>query len=253
MTLGPIEPVAVDRGTDAAEYAYQVLRRAVLMGHLAPGTVLSQVTLALELGISRTPLREAVSRLAGEGLVTNDFNRRMRVSELDLDDVDQIYAARIALEPVGVRTTVPRLDHERHGELAAHVAGMDRAIETGDMERFRADHRAFHLGLTSLVGARFSRMLAELWDHSERYRLAYLHGNSKHTDEALDERLRLSQVEHKVILAAARAGDADECAQHLVAHLMRTLDGVWAEMAEVPRPRVAPHAREAAKPRLGSV
>jgi len=209
------------------------------MGHTAPGAVLSQVTLAQELGISRTPLREALNRLTTEGLFTSDFNRRMRVSSLDLDDFDQIYAARLALEPVGVMATVGRLDEAARTELAAHVSEMDAAIEINDMEAFRLAHRAFHLGLTSGAGARISRMLADLWDHSERYRLTYLHYDESRPGQTLDERLRLSQTEHRQLLETAVAGDSSDCATILTAHLTRTLEAVFREMVPAPHRRVA--------------
>jgi DNA-binding GntR family transcriptional regulator len=227
------------RGEDSVDLAYRALRRSILAGHLSPGATLSQVSIAHQLGISRTPLREAVNRLVGEGLVTTDFNRRMRVSELDPSDLDQIYAARLALEPLGVRATIARLGPADQANLAARVEAMDAAIERCDMEAFREDHRAFHLGLTALSGRRMSRMLGDLWDHSERYRLRYLQWDRDRTDPTLRERLLLSQVEHRHMLAAAVGGEAKECARLLVAHLTRTLDSVYAEMAEVPAPRLS--------------
>lgn len=230
------------RSEDSAELAYRTIRDDILTGRIAPGAVLSQVTLAQALGISRTPLREALSRLTSEGLVTSDFNRRVRVSELDLDDLDQIYAARFALEPVGVLATVGRLDGGMRADLATHVEAMDAAIDVRDMDAFRGAHRAFHLGLTVGAGARFERLLADLWDHSERYHLAYLGYDFTSPDAAFDDRLRLSQVEHRSILDAALAGEGDRCADELVAHLTRTLDGVFHEMVRRPAPRVARHA-----------
>lgn len=240
--------VAELRDEDSMQFAYRALRADILTGHLEPGTVLSQVRLARELGISRTPLREALRRLAHEQLVTGDFNHRMRVSELDLDDFDQIYAMRIALEPIGVAATVPELDTEARATLAGHVEQMSEAIAQLDLERFRTGHRAFHLGLTGGSGERIHRTLTDLWDHSERYRLAYLHHDYAAPDSASTERLQASQDEHRKILAAAAAGDVDACSGALVAHLKRTVYVVFTEAVQPPRPRLvnwaieAPHA-----------
>lgn len=234
------------RTGDAAEFAHHRIRRAILDGELAPGAVLSQVQLAAEFGISRTPLREAVSRLEAEGLIANDFNRRMRVSELDLDDFDQIYAIRMALEPLGIHATVGDLSADEQAALSAHVVGMDLAIQSEDMETFRRHHRDFHLGLGAKAGARITRQLADLWDHSERYRLAYLHYDVDRHGSALIQKLQTSQVEHRRILDAALAADAATCAHLEVAHLARTLDGVFQDAARVPVRRASRAQSESA-------
>ena len=231
---------------DSALLAYTTLREQILTGDLAPGRQLSQVRLARDLGISRTPLREALRRLVEERLIVGDFNRRMRVSELQLDDFDQIYAMRIALEPVGIAATVPTLTPQQQSALAGHVDDMDAAIDSVDLHRFRAEHRAFHLALTAAAGARMSKALTDLWDHSERYRLTYLHHDYDDPDSASLDRLRASQVEHRDILAAALGADPARCAAALVAHLRRTVDVVFAEAARPLQPRVAAAAVRAA-------
>lgn len=228
------------RDGDSAEFAYVSIRSAILSGQVPPGTVLSQANFARNLGISRTPLREALNRLTSEGLIIGgDYNRRMKVSELDLDDFDQIYMARIALEPVAVATTVEQLDVAHKHDLSTHVDDMDLAIGDLDMVAFRRHHRSFHLGLTSLAGARIQRILADLWDNSERYRLAYLHYDYEQRGSALLNRLELSQAEHRQMLDAAIDGDGDVCASVLVSHLTRTLTAVFDEAADVPRSRIA--------------
>ncbi len=193
--------------------------------------------LAKRLGISRTPLREALRRLVAESLIIGDFNQQMRVSDLNLDDFDQIYAMRIALEPVGIAATIPTLTAAQQGSLRNHVHAMDDAIAALDLHRFRTEHRAFHLGLVSGAGARMRQVFEDLWDHSERYRLTYLHVY-RETDHASLERLRLSQSEHTAILDAAVARDIGRCADHLVAHLQRTIDSVFDEQL-APRPDAA--------------
>lgn len=233
---------AAGAGDDSALLAYMRLREQILTGELAPGTVLSQVRLARDFGISRTPLREAVRRLVEERLVVGDFNRRMRVSELHLDDFDQIYAMRIALEPVGIAATVPVLDAPALADLAAHVDQMDAAIDRLHLKRFRSEHRAFHLALTSAAGPRIEKTLADLWDHSERYRLTYLQHDYAAPDSASAERLRTSQVEHRAILAGALDADVATCAGALVAHLQRTVDVVFAEAARPVQPRLGDRA-----------
>lgn len=228
-----------ERTGDAVEFAYRRVRRAILDGMLVPGAVLSQVRIAAEFGISRTPLREALSRLQSEGLITSDFNRRVQVSELDLDDLDQIYAVRMAMDPIGIRATVGQLTGDECTAIAASVIGMDAAIAAEDMDQFRRQHRDFHLGLSAHAGQRITRLLEDMWDQSERYRLVYLHYDVDRHGSALIERLRTSQVEHRAILDAALDADADRCARLQVAHMARTLDGVFRDAPRIPRPRAS--------------
>lgn len=232
-------PSARQPREDTVSLAYERLRADILTGHLRPGAVMSQVQLATSLRTSRGPVREALRRLIAEGLVVGDFNRQMRVSALDLDDFDQIYAMRIALEPVAVSATVPTLSEDARARLREDVEAMDEAIQAHDAEAFRDRHRAFHLGLTAGAGERVRGVLADLWDHSERYRLSYLHSDDARAASATALRLAVSQVEHQEILAAVLAGDPTRCSDALVGHLRRTLEVVFAEAREVPRIRLA--------------
>jgi DNA-binding GntR family transcriptional regulator len=235
-TNGPGGPVATPE--DAVAAAYAAVREDILSGRLRPGAPLSQVRLAERFGISRTPLREALRRLVGEGLVVGDFNRRMRVSELSLDDLDQIYAMRLALEPVALRAAVPSLTDDRRRTLAAEVEGMEAAADADDIEAFRGHHRAFHVGVLAGSGERIERVLRDLWDHSERYRRSYLHVDELTGHGASPERLEISHREHREILESALAGDVDACIARSEAHLHRTLDSVVRESGLAPRTRL---------------
>ena len=219
-------------GEDSVAFAHRVLRTAILDGRLPPGEALSQVRLAAGLGISRTPLREAIGRLTAEGLVTGDFNRQVRVAGLDLADLEQMYAMRMVLEPLAIAATVPTLGELERRALAEHVDAMDEAVGAGAMADFRGHHRAFHLGLTAGGGARLRASLATLYDHSERYRSTYLHEDA-HAGDASRRRLELSQEEHRAILAAAVTGRARGCADQQVAHLRRTVEVVLLEASEL--------------------
>lgn len=226
--------------TDSVEIAYRWIRDRILTGEMEPGSTLSQVQLARELRISRTPLREALRQLAAEGLVISDFNRRIRISELDLRDFDEIYAMRFALEPIGVRATVPALSESHREQLIRSVELMGKAVEAEDLPAFRTSHREFHLGLIRGAGPRFERTLGNLWDHSERYRLSYMHVGRADDREVLSgERFRIGQEEHHGILAAALAGEVDSCSEQLIAHLQRTFDGVFREASRISQPTLS--------------
>ena len=223
-----IDAQAVETGPDdRVEQVYRRLRREILSGELSPGAVLSQVQVAARFKISRTPLREALKRLLAENLVVGDFNKRMRVSELNLQDFDQIYALRIAIEPMAVAAALPTWDAAGRRDLAEHVQNMEEAVARLDLVGFRGAHRAFHLGLTRGSGARVERLLEDLWDNSERYRLTYLHHNYDDPASAASQQLRISQTEHREILRTALDGDAAQCGRELVDHMHRAIDIVY--------------------------
>lgn len=214
-----------------ADFVYRRMRESILRGVLTPGSVISQVQVAAEFGVSRSPLREALSRLAGEGLVTSDYNRRARVSELDLDDFDQLYAIRLSVEPIAMTMTIGALTESDYEYLRTSVAKMDECIDGNDMSSFHIHHRNFHLGLIEHDDGRLTRLIEDLWDHSDRYRAAYLH----YATDAGDERIRIAQDEHHAMLDAAESRDAALCTRIHRTHLSRTLNGVFRDEHRIPR------------------
>src|SRR4249920_728819 len=104
------------------DHVYASLRERILAGDLPRGTRLRQAALAEELGVSRTPLREALRRLSTEGLVEFSPNRGATVSELDFGDMRHAWSARVALEPGAARLAAQR----RH---APAIAAMRAAID----------------------------------------------------------------------------------------------------------------------------
>lgn len=211
-----------DDGIDSTTHAYNQVRRAVLDGTLPPSSVFSQVQVAKQLGISRTPLREALRLLQTEGLVTSEVRRRVRVSALDLDDLEELYAMRLTLEPMCVRFTVPRLtdidlDAIQDAMDRYHAWIRDPSARTADPDAGRTAHREFHLGLAGRAGPRLGRTVSELWDHAERYRLLY------HDPVSVDAVVvSIAEREHEGILAAARERDGERCASLVADHLART-------------------------------
>src|SRR5690348_2858352 len=97
-----IQKVHLPEARQAIPYLHAYLRECILDGTLTPGTKLSQVTLAEQLGVSRTPLREVLRMLQEEGLVEIEPNQRTRVATLDPQELDDVYAARIMVETLAL-------------------------------------------------------------------------------------------------------------------------------------------------------
>ena len=116
---------------DAVTLAHTRLRRLIVRGAIAPGSELSQVELARRLGVSTTPLREALRRLEAEGLVDSRRNRRPRVRAFDVEELDSIYAARVLLEWLAVRLTVPLMDARITARRSRHGSTPTRPSTSG--------------------------------------------------------------------------------------------------------------------------
>ena len=148
--------------------------------------------------------------LQREGLIDSEPNRRVRVAQLTVPDLEQLYAARIVIESLGVRVAVPALTAEdlaEMGRLLAEMAEVDRELETWDVW-----HRAFHDLLKSRYGERLSRTAQDLFDYTERYRHVYLTG---------PQALATVEEDHQAIYAACQAGDAVAASVHLARHTAR--------------------------------
>lgn len=190
------------------------VRKAILSGELPPETIISQVRLARDLGVSRTPLREALRMLQREGLIESEHNRRVRVAGFSLPDLEQLYIMRVALESAAIRLTIPRMIPEDVATLEGDLAQMVHFDEQEDFERWEVPHRVFHRGLVASAGSRMGSTLSQLSDHAERYRRI-------HATRVPETRSRVAR-EHRLILDAAEAHDAQTGARRLGAHLART-------------------------------
>jgi len=208
------------------EDVYERVRAAILDGELAPGAVMSQVALAEELGISRTPLREALRMLQSEGLVEGEPNRRVRVAPMTARDLEELCVMRVTLEAEALRLSVPSMTSEDIARLEGHMAEMAHYADQKDYRRWNAPHERFHRTLTEHAGERVNFVLSQMFDHAERYR-----------------RLHIGQgpgawatPQHRDILDACKAGDRDKAAALLAGHLART----GLEVSELLDPTYAP-------------
>jgi DNA-binding GntR family transcriptional regulator len=206
------DPPAVN-GT-GAEVVHHRLRRAILDGELAAGAEMSQVQLARELGVSRTPLREALRMLQREGLIEAEANRMVRVASFSVEDLEELYALRIVNEALGIRLTVPVMTAEDDAFLKESLRRMERLAAARDFPVWEEHHRAFHRRLVRAAGARPLRLLAELSDHSERYRRLYVDQDPRAWS--------VGAAEHVSIVEACSARDVGAAGERLARHLSRT-------------------------------
>jgi DNA-binding GntR family transcriptional regulator len=222
LDSGGIEKIA----RHSTAKVHERLRAAILKGELGAGLVVSQVELAKALGVSRTPLREAIRLLQSEGLVEAPTNQRVRVSGVSWSDLEQVYAIRISLEATGISLTVPHLTAQAVALLRTHLDHFEQAAEAGDRGAAAEAHAAFHMGLVAHTGDRMKALIHDLWDHSERYRMLFF---KSPVGEKI--RMRNAQIEHEEIVEACARGDGDRAAALLARHLARTALTILAERA----------------------
>lgn len=202
--------VAFDNLT-LSQRAYEHLRGEILANRLAPGTELTEVALSRQLAISRGPIREALSRLAAEGLITMRPRRRAEVRSLTTQELIDAYQVREALEVMAVRLAIPRIteaDLARLDDLIDQMAGHAGRRAIAD---FFAANVAFHETLCELSG---NDKLRET-----HHRLEGEIGRFQDRTLALRGSLDGSLTEHRAILAAIRLRDADKAAQLTADHI----------------------------------
>jgi DNA-binding GntR family transcriptional regulator len=190
---------------------YDHLREEILAGHLQPGAELAEVALSERLGVSRGPLREAIGRLAAEGLVTVRPRRGAVVRSLSKEEFLELYQVREALEMMAVRLAVPRLTDDDLAALQGLTETMARHAERDEVSDFFEANAEFHARIFEASGnGKLQELYRQLLGQIGRYRIRSL---------ILRGNLQRSIAEHAAILRAAKRGDADRAAHLMSEHV----------------------------------
>ena len=203
--------------TSKADVAYARIRQQILDGSLEAGSPLAQYELAAELGISITPLREAVRRLSGEGWIRLDTHRNARVAELDLHEARQLLEARRALEPAAVALAAERrtdADVVRMQAALKRLKPVTRKWGETALAAHREVHRALYSASHNDV---VIRVLDDLWDKSDRYRRVGLQLPPGGEDRTRDFE------EHHELVRLVVGGDAPAASELMTAHIDHSL------------------------------
>ena len=202
------------------EWVVERLRQAILSGELSPGERLSSSELARRWSVSATPLREALQRLAADGLVEYASQRGARVSEVSLRDVREVYELRLILEPMALERSLQRADEDWLRSVEEAYTKLRVEVEGGleDMMIFERINRDFHEALLSRCDSVWLlRVVCMLSDHCVRYRSLswWPRGGG-------EEVVR----EHKDIYETCVAGQIEHAVELVREHLRRTRDAI---------------------------
>jgi DNA-binding GntR family transcriptional regulator len=208
----PLRKTSQKNSIPVREMAYEFLKSSVLSGHFNPGERLTEEYLAKKLGVSRTPVREALHKLESEGLIKPLETRGFIVSRDSKDEVEELFELRAILEGYALRIISERISEEDLKQLGRLIAGAEDALRRKRMEDVFKWNTKFHDTLHGIVvdKNRLHRLLVNIRKYVLRYRrdtLQYPDGGKRAVDG------------HRKILLALRLKDPDLCERMMREHI----------------------------------
>ena len=183
------------------DVVFHTLRQAILRGELKPGERLMEIHLAQKLGVSRTPVREAMRKLELEGLVRMIPRKGAVVAEITISDLEDVLEVRMALEELAVKLACKMLTPEQIEEIGSLADEFEQTLYGEDVGACAQADMRFHEAIYEATGnGRLVQILNNLREQMYRYRMEYLKDRDAHQ--------QLVQ-EHAEILKALAAGDVD--------------------------------------------
>lgn len=198
-------------GLQSSEYVYRSLKEQIVSGSLAPDTRLIELAIAAEFGVSRTPVREALKRLAAENLVLADPTRGMVVHAPDAREIEDVFVVREALDALAARLAAHRITPSELGRLKVIVDSMAEAIQGGKREQVIVANMRFHDVIYAAAGnGMLERLARELREFVRRF-----------TTLPFASPMRVNHVlhEHQAIVDALEAHDPEAAERASRAHL----------------------------------
>ena len=200
------------------------LRNLILGGEFSRGEWIRQEEIAERFQLSRIPVREALRTLEAEGLVIIQPRRGARVASVDRSELEQIYALRIAVEPLAISQSIPQLTEAQILVLEELAARMEASTE---IEEFLATDREFHLA--SYQGAQYPlivQLVERFWNTTQHYRRRYAQVRSERS-------FQHAYSDHRLLIQAIRDGNGDVAAAIVKRHIERTRDDLLATLDHV--------------------
>jgi DNA-binding GntR family transcriptional regulator len=209
---------SIEQPLQLARLAYEALRDSILSGHLAPGNIVNEMALAKELGISRTPVREALLELSSQGLVEILPRKGIRIKYFTERDVNEVCDIRELIELAVVEGLARKGAGRSLKRLESALEQQRQAVTDGDMVGFLEADRRFHMALTGLTdNRRLRKILENLGD------LIHVMGN-----EGLTRAGRVAEVleEHLNVVDCLKQGKIGEAKEAMRLHLQKSRNAI---------------------------
>lgn len=197
--MGSAFKVTMNEYLPLRDVVFNTLRQAILKGELEPGERLMEIQLAERLGVSRTPIREAIRKLELEGLVLMIPRKGAEVAEISEKSLREVLEVRRSLEELAIELACQRITQEELATLEEAEGRFARAVEVGEVMAIAESDESYHeLIYRATANDRLVQILNNLREQMYRYRLEYI------KDE---DRRQILVVEHEHILRAIRRRD----------------------------------------------
>lgn len=194
------------------DVVFNTLRQAILKGELKPGERLMEIQLAERLGVSRTPVREAIRKLELEGLVLMIPRKGAEVAEITIEDLEDVLEVRSALEGLAVKNACDHIGATELAELEKANEEFKHVLENGDdlIACVQADVKFHEIIYAATNNKRLLQILNNLREQMYRYRMEYLKDKSTH---------QTLLKEHNNIIAALKRQDKETAGKVVVIHI----------------------------------
>jgi len=193
------------------QIAYLYIKERILNRIFKPGQQLNDTQIAEELGISRTPVRDALRQLAYEGFLVNQARQGWQVYSLSLEDIHEIFDLKAVLEGMTARQAARCQDEDKRTLLKKTMEKMKQAAEANDFNTWReADHELHRVIFSMAFNERAWRIVENLNDQWYRLRIGYI---------ALEGRIQRSCTEHEPIVISILAGEEEEAERYIRLHI----------------------------------
>jgi len=198
-----------------SQRVYSILKTAIIQGDLEEGSKLTEAKVANELGVSKTPVREALRQLADEGFANTVPNQGVIVSRILIEDIKDFLQIRIALESLAANLAAKRISQKEIKELEKYHEQMYKFAVKKDLSAFGEENAKFHSLLLHASGnKRLARIVGNFTDIAYRFWLKSLNE---------PEKLKSSLEEHGNIITALKKRDPEQAEQLVRIHLSNAL------------------------------
>lgn len=203
------------------EIVYEELKRQILVGEISPGTRMMEVELADVMGVSRTPVREAIRKLEKEGLVSIEPRKGAYASNISIKDMVDVLEVRQGLEEMAAMLAAGRITEEQKEELLEILAGYRNAVEAANIEESIHYDEAFHIKIVSISGNKtLEQVFSTVQELALRFRYIYYDDFNRYEN---------MPREHQMIEEAIISGDAEKAKIAAGEHVARLKEFILKE------------------------